>query len=286
MPALTAVALLVVVASAFSHAYWNLLAKRAGGGPLFVWLVAAASTILYAPLAAAVVWLQRPSVGRVQLLFMAGTACLHVGYFVALQLGYDRGDLSLVYPLARGTGPLLSVAGAVALLGERPTPVALAGTLLVGAGVLGLSAGVTTRDERAATLFGLLTGLSIACYTLWDKQAVTAGGIPPLLLTWSSDAGRSLLLLPAAFNKRHAVAAVLRSAGREVAGVALLAPLSYILVLVALRSTPVSYVAPVREIGVLIGAALGVRVLAEGNARRRLAAAGAIVAGVVALALG
>ena len=115
---------------------------------------------------------------------------------------------------------------------------------------------------------------------------MTAGGIPPLLLTWSSDAGRSLLLLPAAFNKRHAAAAVLRSAGREVAGVALLAPLSYILVLVALRSTPVSYVAPVREVGVLIGAALGVRVLAEGNARRRLAAAGAILVGVVALALG
>src|ERR687895_1729709 len=104
MAALTAVALLVVVASAFSHAYWNLLAKRAGGGALFVWLVAAGSTILYAPVTAAVVWLQRPSLGRVQLLFLAGTACLHVGYFVALQLGYDRGDLSLVYPLPGAPG--------------------------------------------------------------------------------------------------------------------------------------------------------------------------------------
>jgi len=267
---------------------WNFRAVRieTGGvsGPLFVWLVAAASTVLYAPVAAAVVWLQRPSLGREQLLFMAGTASLHVAYFVALQLGYARGDLSVVYPLARGTGPLLSVAAAVALLGERPTPLALTGTLLVGAGVLGLSGGSTT--ERAALVYGLLTGVSIACYTLWDKQAVTVGGIPPLLLTWSSDAGRSLLLLPVALSRRRVVSAVLRSAVREVAGVALLAPLSYILVLLALRTTPVSYVAPLREIGVLIGAALGVRVLSEGNARRRFAAAGAILLGVVALALG
>jgi drug/metabolite transporter (DMT)-like permease len=284
MPAVTAVALLLVVASAFSHAFWNLLAKRAGGGPLFVWLVAAASTVLYAPVAAAVVWQQRPSLGRVQLLFMTCTACLHVAYFVALQLGYARGDLSVVYPLARGTGPLLSVVAAVALLGERPTPLALAGTLLIGIGVLALSGG--RRTERAAILYALLTGVSIACYTLWDKQAVTAGGIPPLLLTWSSDAGRTLLLLPVVLSRRRGVAAVFRSAGREVAGVALLAPLSYVLVLLALRSTPVSYVAPLREVGVLIGAVLGVRVLSEGNARRRLAAAGAILLGVVALALG
>lgn len=279
-------ALALVLASAFGHAFWNLLAKRAGGGQAFVWLVAVASTVLYAPVAAAVLWLERPELGPEQLLFMAGTSCLHVGYFVALQLGYGKGDLSLVYPLARGTGPMLSVAAAVAFFGERPTPLAVIGTLLIAAGVLTLSRPRRSADERAAVLYGLTTGTLIACYTLWDKQAVTAAAIPPLLLTWSSDAGRSLLLLPVALKRRSAVSGVLRQARREIAGVALLAPLSYILVLVALSSTPVSYVAPVREAGVLIGAALGVSVLAEGDARRRLISSAAIVLGVAALAVG
>jgi drug/metabolite transporter (DMT)-like permease len=87
-------------------------------------------------------------------------------------------------------------------------------------------------------------------------------------------------------RRRAAVSRVLHEARREVAGVALLAPLSYVLVLIALSSTPVSYVAPVREVGVLIGAALGVRVLAEGNARRRMISSAAIVLGVAALAVG
>ena len=283
---MTSGVLVLVLASAFGHAFWNLLAKRAGGGHAFVWLVAVGSTILYAPVAATVLWLEHPPLGRTQLLFMAGTACLHVGYFVALQLGYGRGDLSLVYPLARGTGPMLSVAAAVAFFGEQPTVLALAGTVLIAAGVLTLSGGGTSADDRAAVLLGLSTGALIACYTLWDKQAVTAAAIPPLLLTWSSDAGRSLLLLPVVLHRRAFVGRVLRDARWDVVGVALLAPLSYILVLVALSSTPVSYVAPVREVGVLIGAALGVRVLAEGNAPRRLVSSAAIVLGVAALAIG
>jgi drug/metabolite transporter (DMT)-like permease len=139
---------------------------------------------------------------------------------------------------------------------------------------------------RKAVLYALLTGTFIAGYTLLDKQAVSAFSIPPLLLDWGANLGRALLLTP--FAVRHWDKACLewQSHRFEAIGVALLAPLSYILVLTALIFTPVSYVAPAREISILIGAAMGTGLLGEGDAPRRLGAAVAMVLGVVALAVG
>ena len=134
--------------------------------------------------------------------------------------------------------------------------------------------------------YGLLTGASIAAYTLWDKHAVSALLIPPLLQTWSATLVSVALLTPLALRRRGKVVAVWREYRFEVLGVALLTPLSYILVLAALVSSPVSYVAPIREISILIGAAMGARLLAEGHTSCRLLAAGAMVMGVVAVALG
>jgi drug/metabolite transporter (DMT)-like permease len=132
----TLFALALVLAAAFVHASWNLLAKRAGdGGPAFVWLFNSLSLLIYAPLAVAVVVFQRPQVGPVELVFMLGSGVLHLGYFLLLQRGYGVGDLSLVYPLARGTGPLIATAAAIAFFGERPTLLALSGVILITAGV-------------------------------------------------------------------------------------------------------------------------------------------------------
>ncbi len=286
---MTLFALVLVLAAAVMHATWNLLAKRAGGGAAFVWLFGALSSVIYAPLAAAVVLLQRPTLGAVELQFMAGSAILHLAYFLMLQQGYRVGDLSLVYPLARGTGPLLSTTAAIALFGERPTPLALAGALLIAGSVFIFAGGPGWRrgaGAGSAVAYGLLTGGIIAVYTLWDKQAVSVVLILPLLLDWAANLGRALLLTPLALRRLDAVRAAWRDHWREALGVAVLTPLSYILVLTALVSTPVSYVAPAREISILIGAVLGARLLAEGDVRRRLIAAGAMVAGVVALALG
>ncbi|MFN8516655.1 MAG: hypothetical protein U0232_22040 [Thermomicrobiales bacterium] len=111
-------------------------------------------------------------------------------------------------------------------------------------------------------------------------------GIPPLLLNWALGLGRVSMLAPYAARHRAKIAAVWGSYRREVLVVATLSPLSYILVLTALAFTPVSYVAPAREINILIGVLLGTRLLSEGHARRRIIAAGAMVLGVVGLALG
>lgn len=286
---MTPAALGLVLGAAFIHATWNLLAKRVGGGPAFVWLFGSVSSLLYAPLAAAVVFIVRPHIGVVQLFFIAGTAVLHLVYFLMLQGGYRFGDLSLVYPLARGTGPMLSSAAAIVFFGERPTPIAIAGTVLVGAGIFllaGNPAALRGAGARRAVGFAVLTGATIAAYTLWDKRAVSVLGIPPLLLDWGSNLGRTLLVAPVAFARFDAVRAVWRAHRREVILVALLTPMAYILVLTALVFTPVSYVAPAREISILVGTAMGARLLAEGDVRRRMFAAGAMVLGVTALAVG
>jgi drug/metabolite transporter (DMT)-like permease len=294
----TLYALTLVLAAGLFHALWNLLAKRAGGGGApFVWLYTAVAALLYAPLAVvAVVLLGQTRMSTLGLLFVLGTAVLHTGYFLSLQKGYSVGDLSVVYPLARGTGPLLASAAAVALFGERPGPVAVLGILLIGGGVFTLAwepGGVTTdaspaetRARRLGVAYGVLTGAFIAGYTLWDKQAVSGLALSPVLYYWAALSVQALLLAPVALRRKDEVRAAWHSYRPEVFGVAVLSPLSYLLVLTALVFAPVSHVAPAREVGILIGTAMGGGLLKEGSTQRRLLAAAAIVAGIVALALG
>jgi len=282
-------ALLLVLTAALCHASWNLLAKRAGGGLAFLWLFAVMGLVLYAPLAMVSFAVQRPPMNLEVFLCVAASGLLHILYFALLQLGYRVGDLSLVYPLARGTGPLLSILAAVLLLGERPSSVALAGTALVIASVFVLGSGRPsdgTSHRRAAVGFALLTGVSIASYTIVDKYAVTKAEIPPLLLDYCSSVVRTLVLCPFVVRNWGAVRVQWRTHRREALGIAILAPLAYFLVLTAMTFTPVSYVAPAREVSILFATLLGARLLGEGHATRRLAAAAAMVVGIGALAFG
>jgi drug/metabolite transporter (DMT)-like permease len=284
---MSALAVGLVLAAAVCHAVWNLLLKRAGeglGGELvFVWLFLCCSTALWAPVAAIDVALERLHIGWPQLGFMAGSGVLHLVYFVLLQRGYAVGDLSVVYPLARGTGPILAVVGAIAILGERPGAVAIAGGVIVALGIFGLARGRRTAE---AVVYAVATGAVIAVYTLWDKHGVDALAVPPIIYFWSGDLLRSLILTPYGLRRRRHARAALAAHPGAVLGVAVLAPLAYILVLAALAFTPASYVAPAREISIALATGLGVFVLGEGDARRRLACAVVIVAGVLALAIG
>ncbi len=279
----------LILAAAFMHATWNYLAKRAGGGAAFVWLCAVLSTVGYTPLALAVVVWQQPTIGLIQLVFILISAGLHIIYFVVLQRGYRSGDLSVVYPLARGTGPLLATVAAIIVFGERPTPLAIGGALLVAIGVFMVTGGLATfrsNHSGEGITYGVLTGAIIAAYTIADKQSVSMLLIPPLLLDYGATLGRVILLAPVAYRQRAEVSREWRQHRREVLGVAALTPLAYILVLTALVSTPVSYVAPAREISILIGVMMGSRLLGEGGTHRRMVAAGIMVAGIAALALG
>ncbi len=186
---------------------------------------------------------------------------------------------------------MLSTVAAVALLGERPSALAVVGAVLIGLGVFVLAgnpARLRSAGAGTSVVFAVLTGVVIAGYTLWDKQAVsdTGAAIPPVLYFFLFTVVRALMLTPYALSRLPVVRSEWRLHGRHALGIAILSPASYILVLYALSISPVSYVAPLREIGILLGALMGARFLAEGHARRRMAAAVAMLAGVVALALG
>jgi drug/metabolite transporter (DMT)-like permease len=134
--------------------------------------------------------------------------------------------------------------------------------------------------------FALLTGVTIAAYTLCDKYAVGSLHIPPVVEDWAAMLGVTIALAPIALRDRQRLATVWRSYRPQVLGAAVLSPLAYILVLSALRFAPVSVVAPSREVSVLFGVLLGRRLLGEGSLVRRLIAAAAIVAGIVTVAVG
>lgn len=280
------VALLILV-GALAHAGWNLIAKRAAlGGPPFVWLIAVGSALVLAPVGVVVAILDPPSWPSL-LGAAAVSGALHVGYFLALQAGYRAGDVSVVYPLARGTGPLLSVLLAVALLGERPSALALAGAAAVVAGVvvIGLAGGrASRRHALPGVLWGLLTGVLIAGYTFWDARAVTVLAASPVLLSGITSAAQALLMTPMAIRRRGAVRAVLRSHWRHVVAVSVLSPLAYVLILFAMQLAPVSIVAPAREVSVVIVGIAGWLVFKEPHPLVRLTGAAVVLGGVALLA--
>jgi drug/metabolite transporter (DMT)-like permease len=345
----SATALVLILIAAIAHATWNLFSKQASvSGPTsFVWLMALLGTVLYAPVVAVALLLSPPRLTAEAWVFLTGTGLLQVGYFLFLQTGYARGDLSLVYPVGRGSGALLAALAGIVLLGERPGPAGLAGIALVVLGVLMLgahgtsaartdtspgSAGIADASPgdpspgdagpgdpspgdpspgdaaaqataRAATItrqrprptprpgpwalaFALVTGLFIATYTLWDKYAVSTLGVPPLLQGYASLPVMVLVIAPFALRERSRTTRVWQDYRHQVAGAAVLSPLAYILVLIALSFTAVAAVAPAREVSVLAGVLLGRTMLGEAGLAWRLAAAGAIAAGIICIAVG
>jgi drug/metabolite transporter (DMT)-like permease len=248
-----------------------------------------AGTLLYLPALVVVLVSDPGPLGWAAVALMAVSGALHAFYFVLLQRAYATGDLSVVYPLARGTGPLLSTTTAILVLGERPSLVALAGAALIVAAVFSFIRRPGEQESRPAgrgTLFAVLTGAAIAAYTLWDKHAVSAVGLSPIVYYWGTNLANTALLTPIALRNRDDLRQAWTASRARAAGVGLLSPLAYVLVLYALARAPVSYVAPARESSIVVGTLLGILVLKEQDRRRRLAAAAAILVGVVVLTVG
>ena len=279
-------ALIAVLLAAGTHSTWNLFAKKAAGSRHFVWLYSVGSIVLYFPIIAWIVVTGRPHFGGIECLALTATAVLHTGYSLVLQAGYRTSDLSLVYPIARGTGPLLSFVGATVLLGERPTLLAGLGLVLIVAGIL-LVAGLTREPHRApkaGIFFGLLTGLFIAAYTVNDGWAVKSLALSPFIIDFTGNLLRVVALTPLALRDLPEVKREAREYVRPAAVVAVLGPLGYILVLFAMRLAPVSHIAPARELSTLVGTYFGSRLLREKAVPARLVGAACIVVGVVSLA--
>ncbi|WP_217604166.1 DMT family transporter [Chitinophaga sp. GbtcB8] len=281
-------ALLLVIIAAVLHAAWNLITKQVNGKLPFFWLVSLVASILCVPFLLLQSSPVRFTWTQTVLIFALVSAILHLLYFVLLQTGYRKADLSVVYPVARGAGPLFSVTGAVLLFHEKPSLLAITGICLIIAGVIVMTGFKVTKNTRVATglQYGLLTGLFIAMYTLWDKAAVVDYHVSALFITFASMLLPLLLLIPVMLKRRQEVVEEARLHWKQVIMVAVFQPLSYLLVLIALKTTPITYVAPARELSIVVGVFFGTNLLKEADAKKRIVAAVVILAGIVLLAIG
>lgn len=295
-------ALVLVIIAAFAHAAWNIIAHGSSRSGLpFLVCGAIVSAVLWLP-AVPLTGGLGPGGWRGVLLGASVSALLHVGYMVLLQRGYALGDLSTVYATARGTGPILTVIVAILLLGERPSPLALVGVAVVIAGVVamgligrnparrrqgarGASALRGARRIDPAILFGLATGVSIAVYTIWDTHALREWQVSPVALMVGCAALEVPLLLALSWNRRDELLPTLREQWGRLLLFGVLSPLSYILVLVAVTIAPVSLVAPVREMSVVLVSLFGAFIGKERRPVLRVLASVAVVGGVVLLSV-
>jgi len=294
----SALAVLLVLAAAVAHASWNVIAHGASRSGLpFLWAGSLVSTVLWLPVVPLTGGLGSfGDDGAADLrgfaLGIAVSAALHVVYMLVLQRGYAVGNLSTVYATARGSGPLLTVIVAVAVMGERPSPIALVGVAAILAGVIGIGfvdrGGVRDAGRRRvdpAIVFGLLTGAAIAAYTLWDAHALRTWQLSPVAFMVGCTA-LELPVFTAMLGRRLPEGIrLLRRGWRRLLVFGVLSPLSYILVLTAVTIAPVSVVAPMREVSVVLVSLFGAFVLREGRAGARVAASVVVVAGIALLAL-
>lgn len=287
---MTFAAIFLVVLAALVHATWNLLSKRASSvGPTFVFAYNFVACVAYAPWVIYLIARQTIQWDWSVVGFIVCSGLIHLAYSLSLQRGYQKADFSVVYPVARGTGPMLSTFGAILLLGERPPIQVIAGLMAVVGGIaLIATQGRLEAFRKPGGLTGIkwgtTTGGLIASYTVVDAYAVKALGIAPVVLDWFSNLLRFFLLAPLVIADPGRARAAMRGYWLLAVGVGLLSPLSYILILTALNmGAPLSIVAPMREMSIMIGAVMGMVILRESVGLWRIVGCAVLVLGVVLL---
>jgi drug/metabolite transporter (DMT)-like permease len=271
--------------AAVLHATWNLVLRQASDRLAFTWW----ALVTVSPLAIPVL-LAGPSL-RGAWPFVLASAALEAGYFATLAVAYGRGDFSLVYPIARGTAPLLLTAGAIVFLHERPGALGLSGLAVLAAGLVvvgwggraGRTGGGAAKSSGISWAFAV--AFFIALYSLVDGTAVKR--FPSAPYTILVFALTSLLAAGPLFYLRgaRAVLAEGRRSWRRIPLVASFSLLSYMLVLRAYSIAPVAYAGAVREVSVVLAALAGWRLLGEGFGLSRLLGALLVFAGIVLIAM-
>ena len=307
-------ALLLVLLAALLHASWNIVAKRAGGDHRFTLLTSLMTSVIWLPAGLWFGWAEVPRWGWTEWGVVSASAAVHLLYFNALLTGYRVGDLTVVYPLARGSAPLITAAAAVVMLGESLTALGAAGVLAVCGGVFLIAGGpalwrrghvparppeghipecaarresddpVARARTQAGIRWGLITGVMIAGYSVIDGYAIKVLAIGPVIFDYLCNLLRVPLQLPLLWRDRAGFTDAWHRQWKHALVVSTLGPLAYILVLYALQLAPLSHVAPAREVSMLLAAILGGRLLGEADRGLRLLGAACIAGGVMALA--
>jgi uncharacterized membrane protein len=281
--------LALVLAAALLHAFWNLLSKKVNGKAPFIWLMYIASTLMYLPVLFYSSYYGEINYTQSMLWLSLSSAILHIGYFLILQKGYRSSDLSVVYPLARGTGPLFSCMAAILFLNEPLKLKATIGLALILAGVLVITGISFSRKNTPKVItgvfWGTLTGLFIAFYTFNDAVAIKTYAISPLVLTFVSNSLCIVLLFPFVVSQKNEIKREFRQHKWTIIAIGVLSPAAYILVLEALKYAPLTVIAPARETSILLGVFMGAKVLKEKDGIKRLVASVLILGGIIALSL-
>ena len=284
---MTATALALVVAAAILHAGWNALAKRGRDPIVFLWLASWVATPVFLPFGA---WeLARSGLPWRAVPFVVGTILLHVAYFYALGRAYGTGAYSLVYPIARGLGVALVPIVAFVLLDERLSPLGVAGIALVIAGVVLLhrigrpSAALATGALGSASLWAVLTGLTVASYSVLDKVGVSRLHPVPYILLM--EAGCVVVFAPLMRRRLDAARAEWAANRWTIVATGVMSACGYTLVLFAFQLSKAGYVVASRELSIVLSALIGSLLLGEGRLAPRLLAASVVLAGVACVAL-
>ncbi len=289
-------ALALVILAGLIHASWNIAAKKAGGDARFAFFTSVVLMFVWAPVGLWAAWGVLPGWGWIEWSLVGLSGVLHVLYYIVLLRGYRKADLTVVYPLARGSGPLLSSMVAILLLGEQISALGLFGILGVVGGVFLIAGGpgllraahdpAQRQRVHKGMAYGLLTGAFIASYTVVDGYAVKFLLMSPILIDYLGNFVRLALLAPTVLRDRPAARLLWRQQWKYALLVGTISPVSYVLVLYAMQVAPLSHVAPAREVSMLFAALIGGHLLGEGDRVQRAFGAALIALGVMALALG
>ena len=268
---------LAVLGAALLHATWNVLVKAGGDKQLETINIALGSGLV-----AFIAALFLPAPARASWPWVAGSAFVHILYFMFLAGAYRWGELSYTYPVMRGGGPMIVALVGALVLGELLPLHQTLGVLLVCAGILAFAAG---RHDGRATAFALANAVVIAAYTLIDGQGARASGAPASYAMWFFVANGVVILIYGLLRRGRAVGVYWQRNWLRalVGGTCALG--SYGIAIWAMTRAPIAIVAVLRETAVIFGAFIAWFVLKEKMTRRRLAATGAVMLGLVALKL-
>ncbi len=271
--------LALILSAAVLHATWNFFAKRSGGGLTVLWLGAAISPVATIPAAVASQW-GKP-IPRDGLLIGCISGLVHCAYWWALARMYQAGDISLAYPIARGSGVAGTAIGSIAWLHDRLSFIGAMGIGAVCVGVMALGFQRRVEPVRArAVALALITGVTISAYSLLDDRGVENMSAPTYLAIETGVGALALALL-----MRRRLQAALLPAYRQhwktawIIGIG--SPLTYLIILIAYAAGPVGYISAIREFSVVIAALLGMWFLNERMTPARWVGIALVVAGTI-----
>jgi len=271
----------LVLLAAVMHASWNALVK--GAGDRLLTMTFLSFWPLFPALAAAVFWLPTPAPASWP--FIVGSTIIHVGYYVGLIKAYRFGDLSQVYPLARGTAPVFVALLSALTAGEILSPAGFAGVALVSIGTASLAfeRGWPRGDQARSVAFALMTALTIMLYTVVDGLGVRRSGAPLGYIAWLFSVDGIPLFIASLIWRRGQIATYFRDTWHIAMVGGFLSFAGYGIAIWAMSLGAMAQVAALRETGVIFAAIIGAVFLREPFGRRRVIAAAVVAAGIVVL---